>query len=155
MTSLFHFEEKIHRKHLSRAETIPLLFLRLLCHVLEHLGFPAKPYREQRRVCEATFTIEKWQFMPRAPHLPENPPSEADPQIDPPQVQQPTVAPTQEPYITMPVAPASDPVPTPHVPAAHSSAIAPTAPTGPNSYSPPVASIHITCNTLNYTLTVL
>ena len=155
MTSLFHFEEKIHRKHLSRAETIPLLFLRLLCHVLELLGFPAKPYREQRRVCEATFTIEKWQFMPRAPHLPENPPSEADPQIDPPQVQRPTAAPTQEPHITMPVAPASDAVPTTHVPAAHSSALAPTAPTGPNSYSPPVASIHITCNTLNYTLTVL
>ena len=40
MTSLFHFEEKIHLKHLSRAENIPLLFSRLLCHVLEHLGFP-------------------------------------------------------------------------------------------------------------------
>ena len=83
MTSLFHFEEKIHRKHLSRAETIPLLFLRLLYHVLEHLGFPAEPYREQLWVCEATFTVEKWKFMPRAPPLPTNPPGEADPQIDP------------------------------------------------------------------------
>ena len=50
MTSLFHFEEKIHRKHLSRAKNIPLLFSRLLCHVFEHLGFPAKPHREHRRV---------------------------------------------------------------------------------------------------------
>ena len=82
MTSLFHFEEKIHRKHLSRAETIPLLFPRLLCHVLEHLGFPAEPHREHRRICEATFAIEKWKFMPRAPPLPANPPAEANPQID-------------------------------------------------------------------------
>ena len=37
MTSLFHFEEKIHRKHLNRVKTIPLLFPRLLSHVLEHL----------------------------------------------------------------------------------------------------------------------
>ena len=43
MISLFHFEEKIHRKHLSRAETIPLLFPRLLSHVLEHLGFSDEP----------------------------------------------------------------------------------------------------------------
>ena len=84
MTSLFHFEHKIHRKHLSRVETIPLLFLRLLCNVLEHLGFSAEPHRESRRVYEATFTVEKLQFVPRAPHLLENPPVEADPQIDPP-----------------------------------------------------------------------
>ena len=50
MTSLFHFEEKIHRKHLSRAKTIPLLFSQLLYHVLEHLGFSVEPHRESRRV---------------------------------------------------------------------------------------------------------
>ena len=59
MTSLFHFEEKIHKKHLSRADTIPPLFLRLFSHVLEHLGFPTEPHQERRRVCEATFTVEK------------------------------------------------------------------------------------------------
>ena len=85
MTSLFHFEEKIHRKHLSRAETIPLLFMRLLCHVLEHLEFPDEPHRESRRVCEAKFTFEKCQFVPRAPHFPADPPTEADPHIDPQQ----------------------------------------------------------------------
>ena len=41
MTTLFYFEEKIHRKNLSRVETIPLLFPWLLCQVLEHLGFLA------------------------------------------------------------------------------------------------------------------
>ena len=39
MTSLFHFNEKIHRKNLIKAEAIPLLFSRLLSQVLEHLGF--------------------------------------------------------------------------------------------------------------------
>ena len=43
MTSLFHFEDKVHRRNLTRAESIPLLFLRLLCQVLEHLGFSAEP----------------------------------------------------------------------------------------------------------------
>ena len=50
MTSLFHFEEMIHIKNLNRAEAIPLLFMRLLSHVLEHLGFPAKLHRERCRV---------------------------------------------------------------------------------------------------------
>ena len=43
MTSLMHFEEKVHRKDLVRAESIALLMSRLLCQVLKHTGFPAKP----------------------------------------------------------------------------------------------------------------
>ena len=43
MTSLFHFEDKVHRRNLIRVESTPLLFPRLLCQVLEHLGFLAKP----------------------------------------------------------------------------------------------------------------
>ena len=46
MTSLFHFEDKVHRRNLIRVESTPLLFLRLLCQVLEHLGFPAEPRLE-------------------------------------------------------------------------------------------------------------
>ena len=38
MTSLFHFEEKVHHRSLSRAESTPLLFPRLLCQVPEHMG---------------------------------------------------------------------------------------------------------------------
>ena len=60
MTSLFHFEDKVHRRNLSRVEAIPLLFPRLLSQVLEHLGFPTEPHLKRRRVCEAIFTLEKW-----------------------------------------------------------------------------------------------
>ena len=47
MTALLHFEEKVHRKDLARAEAIPLLMLRLLCNVLEHLGFLEEPRIER------------------------------------------------------------------------------------------------------------
>ena len=117
--------------------------LQLLSHVLKHLGFLAEPHRERRRVCEATFTIEKWQFVPEAPPLPIYPPAEVDPQIDPPQVQMPSAAPT------------SDLVPAPHVPAAHSSPPAPIAPAGLSSSSPPVASIHITAQDFLAIMTVV
>ena len=70
MTSLFHFEEKFHRNNLSRVESIPLIFLRLLSQLLENLGFPTKPRLEHRRDCETTFTIEKWKSMPGTPYLP-------------------------------------------------------------------------------------
>ena len=43
MTALLQFEEKVHRKDLTRAEAIPLLMPRFLCHVLEHLGFSEEP----------------------------------------------------------------------------------------------------------------
>ena len=58
MTSLFHFEDRVHRRSLPRAESLPLLFPRLLCQVLENIGFPAEPRLERRRGCEATLTID-------------------------------------------------------------------------------------------------
>ena len=70
MTSLFHFEDRVHRRSLPRVESLPLLFPRLLCQVLEHIGFPAEPLIERRRGYEATFTIDRWQAKPRAFHLP-------------------------------------------------------------------------------------
>ena len=51
MTSLLHFEEKVHRKDLARAEDFPLLMPRLLSQVLEHLGFPEEPRIERRASC--------------------------------------------------------------------------------------------------------
>ena len=39
LTSLFHLEDKVHRRSLPRAEFMPLLFPRLLWKVLEHIGF--------------------------------------------------------------------------------------------------------------------
>ena len=38
MVALLYFEEKVHTNKLLRADAIPLLFPRLLCHILEHLG---------------------------------------------------------------------------------------------------------------------
>ena len=49
MTVFLHLEEKVHRKDLARAEAIPLLMPRLLCHILEHLGFPEEPRIEPRQ----------------------------------------------------------------------------------------------------------
>ena len=47
ITALLNFEEKVHRKGLTHAETIPLLMPRLLFHVLEHLEFPEEPCIER------------------------------------------------------------------------------------------------------------
>ena len=69
MTSLLHFEDKVHRRNLTRAEAIPLMFPRLLCHILEHLGFPEEPQLEHRRVCQDILTIDRWPRLPRAQHL--------------------------------------------------------------------------------------
>ena len=60
MASLLYFEEKVHRKKLQRADTIPLLFPRLLCHILEYMGYPTKPYLERRHHCRERFTLDKW-----------------------------------------------------------------------------------------------
>ena len=70
MTSLFHFEDKVHRRNLTRAESIRLLFPRLLCQVLEHLGFPADPRLEHSQDYEAIFTVNRRRLMPRAHYLP-------------------------------------------------------------------------------------
>ena len=70
MKSLFHFEDKVHRRNLTRAESLPLLFMRLLCQVLEHMGFPAEPRLKRRQHYKAILTIERWQSLPRAQNLP-------------------------------------------------------------------------------------
>ena len=60
MTALFYFEDKVHRRHLTRAESTPLLFPRLLYRVLEHIDFPAEPRLERRYDREAIFTVDQW-----------------------------------------------------------------------------------------------
>ena len=64
MTSLMHFEDKVHRKGLTRAESLPLLILRLLCQVLEHLGFPEEPRIEMRVRCPQVLLMERAMVMP-------------------------------------------------------------------------------------------
>ena len=51
MTSLFYFEDRVHRRSLVRAESLPKLFPHLLCQVLKHIGFPVEPRIERRRSC--------------------------------------------------------------------------------------------------------
>ena len=69
MTSLMQFEEKVHRKDLARAESLPLLMLRLLCQVLEHIGFPAEPRIEMRVRCPLVLSVERVMTMPVSFHL--------------------------------------------------------------------------------------
>ena len=64
MTSLFHFEDKVHRKGLTRAQSLPLLMPRLLCHVLEHLGFSEEPRIEMRIRCPQVLSMERAIVMP-------------------------------------------------------------------------------------------
>nr|CAN74862.1 hypothetical protein VITISV_036916 [Vitis vinifera] len=60
MAALLYFEEKVHRKKLLKADAIPLLFPRLLCHILEHLGYPSEPKLERRCIFREIFTLNKW-----------------------------------------------------------------------------------------------
>ena len=60
MAALLYFEEKVHRKKLQRADAIPLLFPRLLCHILEHMGYPIEPHLERRHHCREHFTLDQW-----------------------------------------------------------------------------------------------
>ena len=69
MTFLMHFEEKVHRKDLVRAESLPLLMPRLLCQVLEHMGFPAEPRIEMRVRCPLVLSLERVMTMPVSFHL--------------------------------------------------------------------------------------
>ena len=63
MASLLYFEEKVHKKKLQRADAIPLLFPRLLCQILEHLGYPSEPQLERKRIFREVFTLDKWNNM--------------------------------------------------------------------------------------------
>ena len=69
MASLLQFEEKVHRKDLAGAESLPLLMLRLLCYVLEHLGFPAEPRIEMRVRCPLIVSVERVMTMPVSFHI--------------------------------------------------------------------------------------
>ena len=84
MTSLFHFEDRVHCQTLPRAESLPMLFPRLLCQVLEHIGFPEEPRIERRRGCETILTVERWRARPRAFHLPPSGSDEDEPNDDSP-----------------------------------------------------------------------
>ena len=113
MAALLYFEEKVHQKKLLRADAIPLLFPRLLCQILEHLGYPTEPQFERKRICREIFTLDKWTNMtaysaePGAPAEVEHP---GIPHAEQPQEPQPieTPADTRAPA---PVVPSAEPIP--------------------------------------------
>ncbi|KAL6328469.1 hypothetical protein AAG906_038344 [Vitis piasezkii] len=114
MAALLHFEEKVHKRCLTRAASIQLLFPRLLCHVLAHMGFPADPQAEPRRHCRESFSLEHWTQLSLHQHSPELPeprevppaPSTSVPLEPVPEAASsdapPAVPPTAEPPITIP-----------------------------------------------------
>ena len=116
MTSLFHLEDKVHRRNLTRAESTPLLFPRLLCQVLEHIDFLAEPRLERRQDFEAILTVDRWHIMPRSYLLP--PPKLAGDQLaaDLPIEEQPPQAvhikETQVPTSSVPSPATTAPLPT-------------------------------------------
>ena len=69
MTSLLQFEEKVHRKDLARAESIPLLMPRLLCYVLEQMGFPEEPRIEMIDRCPQVVSVDRVMTMPVHFHI--------------------------------------------------------------------------------------
>ena len=64
MTSLLQFEAKVHRRDLTRADSIPLLLPRLLSYVLEQMGFPEEPGIEMRDSCLQVMAVERIMTMP-------------------------------------------------------------------------------------------
>ena len=64
MIALLHFEDKVHRKGLVRAEGLPLLIPRLLSQVLEHLGFAEEPRIERKIRCTQVLSMERSLTMP-------------------------------------------------------------------------------------------
>ena len=134
MTSLFHFEDKVHCRNLTRVESTPLLFPRLLCQVLEHIGFLAKLMLERCRDCEAILTVDRWQIMPSSYHLPPSELAEDQPAADLPTEEQPPPAVhTKEPQVpasSVPTPATTAPLPT--TPAS----FAPSEPSTPSTIAP-------------------
>ena len=125
MAALLYFEEKVHRKKLQQADAIPLLFPRLLCHILEHMGYPTEPHLERRHHCREHFTLNQWtQLVER--NSAELAPEVVPPMPVPPVPAQPDQAQQDEhPTKSIPFAPAApsmsqvasiDPPTTPPVP---------------------------------------
>ena len=69
MTSLLQFEEKVHRRDLTRAESIPFLIPRLLSYVLEQMGFPEEPGIEMRDSCLQVVAVDRIMTMPVHFHI--------------------------------------------------------------------------------------
>nr|CAN82875.1 hypothetical protein VITISV_035364 [Vitis vinifera] len=124
-----------HKKKLQRADGIPLLFPRLLCQILEHLGYPEEPRLERCRHCREDFSLDKWHHLV-AYFAPQGAP--AEPALTPPVVPAPPELPRDD---QLPQAQQDDILTdtTPPAPAAHTSVHMPEAihPTSPLTQAAP------------------
>ena len=116
MTSLLHFEEKVHRKGLARAEAFPLLMPRLLSQVLEHLGFPEELRIERRISCPQVLSTERSLYMPLSIILQQQEEAANDVAEDPPRGEHPVPEVEVEVERT-PIPDSSPPTPPPTAPA--------------------------------------
>ena len=89
MTSLLHFEEKVHHKDMARAETFPLLIPRLFSQVLEHLRFPEEPRIERRISCTQVLSTKRSLYMPLSIILQQQVEAADDVAEDPPRGEHP------------------------------------------------------------------
>ena len=153
MTYLLYFEEKVHKKKLQRADVIPLLFPRLLCQILEHVGYPSEPQLERRRICRELFTLDKWNHLtayvapPRASYIPAPPELPHDEQ--PAQVQQ-----AQQVEIPIEIIPPAHAAPSTVPTLEATSSAPPTTPEAPlvvpATSAPPPSKSSITISTLEF-----
>ena len=134
MTSLLHFEEKVHRKGLARAESLPLLMSRLLSQVLEHLEFPEEPHLERRISCTQVLSTKRSLYMPISIILQQQEEAADDAAKDPPRGEPPV------PEVEVEVE--RTPVPDSSPPSPPSTAPAPTDNVGP-SYTAQQSPVHI------------
>ena len=86
MAALLYFKKKVHRKKLQRDDMIPLLFQRLLCQILEHMGYPTEPHLQRRHHCREHFTLDQWT------QLAGKNPTESAPKAAPPRPVSPVLA---------------------------------------------------------------
>ena len=116
MTSLLHFEEKVHPKGMARADSLPLLMSRLLSQVLEHLGFPEEPSIERRISCTQVLSTKRSLYMPISIILQQQEQEEAtdDAAEDPPRGEDPV---SEMEVERSPVPDSSPPSPPPIAPA--------------------------------------
>ena len=118
MTSLLHFEEKVHHKDLARVEAFPLLIPRLLSQVLEHLGFPEETRIERRISCTQVLSTERSLYMPLSIILQQQQEAADDIAEDPPRREHPVPKVEVEVEVERtPVSDSSPPVPPPTAPA--------------------------------------
>ena len=148
MTSLLHFEEKVHRKGLARAESLPLLMPRLLSQVLEHLGFPEEPRIEWRISCTQVLSIEQSLYMSISIILQQQQEATDDVAEDPPR--------REHPIPEMEVEVERSPVPDSSPPSPSPTAPAPTDTSGP-SYTAQQSPdhVHVSSRELNAVMDVV